>query len=114
MPAATTHGYPYALPADPVRDGAGAIQALATANEARAPIRAGQWTFGGYTTNQYGGIDLAVGFTVVGAVAITGNAGYMIVHPQGAPAGQLWLDVFGSTGQPVPNTFIIFNFIAWG
>ena len=114
MPASTPKGYPYPLSTDPVRDGAVAIQHLAEANELRVPTQHGFYMLSGYTTNQYGGIDVAVGFTVIGAVAVTAQAGYMVIHPQGAPPGQLWLDVFGSTGQPVPNTFIIFNAIVWG
>lgn len=72
------------------------------------------WGSGGFTTNGYGGIEVAVPFTVIGAVAVTGQVGYSVVHPTGAPANTLWLDVFGITGQLVPNTFILFNYIAWG
>lgn len=114
MPGATAQGYPYPLPTDPVRNGAADIKNLADANQARVPIRRGYYFRGGITTNSTGGIAVPLGFTVAGAVAITAQQGYMCVQPQGAPAGTLWIDVFGINGQLVPNTFIIFSIIAWG
>lgn len=114
MPGATAQGYPYPLPTDQVKNGAVDIKNLADANQARVPIRRGYWFSGGITTNSSGGIAVNVGFTVAGCVAITAQQGYMCVHPQGAPANTLWVDVFGINGQLVPNTFIIFRLIAWG
>lgn len=110
----TAQGYPYPLGSEMVRDGDNAIKALADANQARVPIRRGYWFRGGLTTNQYGGIAITVGFTVAAAIAITAQPGYACAAPSGAPANTLWVDVWGTNGALVPNTFIIFNIIAWG
>lgn len=114
MPGATAQGYPYPLATEPVRDGATAIKNLADAVQLRFPIKRGYWFRGGITTNQYGGIAVAVGFNVAGAIAITAQQGYACVAPQGYPANTLWIDVYGTNGALVPNTFIIFNILAWG
>lgn len=114
MPSNTASGYPYPLPTEPVKDGAVAIKNLADAVQLRFPLKRAYWFKGGLTTNAYGGIAVNVGFTVGGALANTGQNGYICDCPNGAPANTLWVDVFGSTGALVPNTFIIFNILAWG
>ena len=114
MPSNTAHGYPYPLPTEPVRDGAVAIKNLADANQARVPIQRGTWQRGGYTTNEFGGINVNVGFTTIGGIAITEQMGYSVVRASNSPAGWIYFQVFGINGAAVPNTFIVLNFMAWG
>lgn len=114
MPSATANGYPYPLPTEPVRDGAVAIKNLADAVEARLPIKRSSWQRGGYTTNSFGGINVNVGFTTVGGVAITEALGYSVMRASNSPAGWVYFQVYGINGAAVPNTFIVINFITWG
>lgn len=114
MAGITSNWYPYPLPTEPVRDGATAVKNLADANEARVPIKRGSWQRGGFTTNSFGGINVNVGFTVIGAVAITEAMGYMCIRAANSPAGWVYFQIFGTNGSAVPNTFIIINFITWG
>lgn len=55
MPGATTDGYPYPLPTEPVADGAVAIQSLANAVSARLGVGIvsgiASWTLGGSPVN---------------------------------------------------------------
>jgi len=113
MPSQTAQGYPYPLPSEPVRDGAVAIRNLAEAIQARLPITRSFWLRGGFTTNSSGGIDITTGFTVSGAIAITEAAGYMCKRSATAPANHVYIDIFGTTGALVPNTFIVLNIAAW-
>lgn len=113
----TTSGLPWPEPTAPVRDGASAIRALAESLDKRLPYDQMVMGRGGYTTNGYGGIIVNVaGFTVVGLVAVTEQEGYSCTKPQGTPpVGQIWINVFStSNGSLATNTFILFNFIAFG
>jgi hypothetical protein len=104
MPGTTPNGFPYPAASEPVRDGAAAIQALATAIDPRLPYRVHK-IFGNYTTT-------AGGLATVTCPAVVQTAAVMY---QGGFAVALTINAFGANdiqvtvrnmadGVPVPST----------
>lgn len=112
----TPQGLPWPEPTAPVRDGSAAIRALAEAVSPRTPyeVLAGS---GGYATNSNGGISITTPFNnvVVGLAASQYTAaGYLWQRASGAPPGTIWFQFIDPSGNTVPNSFGILDFIVMG